>query len=62
MIEKKFSIEQEALDNALIVAAYQNRTFSNYVRHCVLIETNRRIKEALAKSTASEPSVAGKAP
>jgi hypothetical protein len=59
LIEKKFSIEQEDFDNALKVAKHQHRPFSEYVRHCVLIETSRQLPKAMAKLEKQMPSPHG---
>ena len=45
-IRKQATFTEEAFERAAIVAAYQNRTFSRYIVHCVEIETTRRLETA----------------
>ncbi|KKL88990.1 hypothetical protein LCGC14_1919210 [marine sediment metagenome] len=47
MVKKSTSFTQDEYDAMTIVAAHQHRTDSAYIRHCVNIETNRRIWKIL---------------
>ena len=43
-VKKKITFSAEAAAQVAAVAKYQHRTFSNYVMHCTMAETNKRKK------------------
>ena len=47
MVKKSTSFTQDEFEAIEIVATYQHRTTSGYIRHCVNIETTRRLKKIL---------------
>jgi hypothetical protein len=59
-VEKSVTLPEEEYQDAIAVAKYQHRTFSAYARHCIAVETKRRIKEVMATQTPSNASGAGK--
>jgi hypothetical protein len=59
-VEKSVTLADVEYQEAKIVAEYQHRSFSAYARHCIAIETNRRIKEAEAARDKKMAHVDGK--
>jgi hypothetical protein len=57
-VEKSVTLSDDEYRDAATVAKYQHRTFSAFARHCINLETSRRIKDA-ARSNGGK---AGKPP
>ena len=49
--KKTIRFDETLLNDALFVADYQEKTFAAYVRYCVKIETQRRLKEKIKASS-----------
>ena len=47
-IKKSATFSDSDFEVAARVAEYQRRTFANYIVHCVMAETKRRIKDVEA--------------